>query len=97
MCPASNKPTLTDDTEGAGSCPPPLPHVNTPHCLWRNIRSRELERLLFEVAPAETLLALNSIMKGFTGCKMRTLFNLWKWIYTFSMLGEKWKFHTSPL
>lgn len=53
--------------------------------------------MLFEVARAETLLALNGIMKGFTGCKMRTLFNLWKWIYTFSMLGEKWKFHTSPL
>ena len=39
---------------------PPHTHVNTPRCLWRNIRYRELERLLFEVAPAETLLALNS-------------------------------------
>ena len=51
--------------------------------------SRELEELIFEVAPGEIPLALNSILKGFIGCKMRTLFNLWKWICTFSMLGEK--------
>lgn len=51
--------------------------------------SKEHEELIFEVAPGETPLALNSILKGFIGCKMRTLFNLWKWIFTFCMLGEK--------
>ena len=54
-----------------------------------DIRSRELEELIFEVAPGEVPLARNSILKGFIGCKMRTLFDLWKWICTFSMLGEK--------
>ena len=61
------------------------------------IRSRELEELIFEVDTGEVAIARNSMLKGFIGCKMRTLFDLWKWICTFSMLGEKQKFHTSPL
>lgn len=68
-----------------------VPHVIIYIC------PREHEELIFEVAPGETPFALNSILKGFIGCKAKNLFNLWKWICTFPVLGETQKFRTSPL
>lgn len=49
-----------------------VPHVTL------YVSANEHEELIFEVAPGEAPLALNSILKGFIGCKLRTWFNLWK-------------------
>lgn len=49
-----------------------VPHVIIYIC------SREHKELIFEVVPGEISPALNSILKGFIGCKMRALFKLWK-------------------
>lgn len=42
----------------------------------------EQEELSFEVATGEAPLVLSDILKGFIGCKVRTLFDLWTWICT---------------
>lgn len=72
-----------------------VPHVIIYIC------SREHKELIFEVVPGEISPALNSILKGFIGCKMRALFKLWKLMEAdLHLFYVRWKTeipHLSPV